>query len=162
VALPAQPRTLGSDQLAPLIKQENFYDAEMNPAGDFENVLADSGDSGTLIDERTGLMWQRGGLDLCSFRRMKKKIEELNRAGLAGYHDWRLPTLIEAMSLMEAVLNSQGLHLPSCFSGKQPFIFTADRRRPTGYWFVDFARARAYWSSGTVPGGFGRLCRKSD
>ncbi len=29
----------------------------------------------------------------------------------------------------------------------------------SSYWFVDFKQGRAFWSSGTIPGGFGRLVR---
>jgi hypothetical protein len=90
---------------------------------------------------------------------MKARIEELNSAGFAGFHDWRMPSPEEAMSLMEPTANAKGIHLHPCFSKEQPFVFTNARRAPTGYWFVDYAQGRIYWSSGTVPGGFCRLCR---
>ncbi|NTW88087.1 MAG: DUF1566 domain-containing protein [Desulfobulbaceae bacterium] len=160
VALASEPATLDDNQLDQLIRQGNFYDGQLNPQGLFANALADSGDDLTVIDERTGLMWQRGGLDLCSISSMNRRVEQLQAEGFAGYHDWRLPTLAEAMSLMQPTPNTKGLHLPLCFSKEQPFIFVAARRKPTGYWFVDYARGRAYWSSGTVPGGFARLCRR--
>ncbi len=159
VILAAEPATLDDHQLDQLIQGGNFYDAERNPQGAFTNALADPGDGLTVIDERTGLMWQRGGLDLCSSSSMKRRIAQLQAEGFAGHHDWRLPTLAEAMSLLEATTNTKGLHLAPCFSQAQPFIFVAARRKPTGYWFVDYIRGRAYWSSGTVPGGFARLCR---
>lgn len=162
VVLPAEPAVFDDNQIGPLLRQWNFYDAELNPQGAFVNAFADPGDNLTVVDERTGLMWQRGGLDLGSSSSMKRNIAQLNARGLAGYHDWRLPTLEESMSLMEAVPNSKGQHLHPCFSREQPFIFVAARRKPTGYWFVDYARGRVYWSSGTVPGGYGRLCRRVD
>ena len=61
------------------------------------------------------------------------------------------------MSLLEPVENAKGVHLHPCFSKEQPFIFVAAQRRPGGHWFVDFKHGRAFWSSGTIPGGFGRL-----
>lgn len=160
VVLPSESEALHDNQLGPLLRQWNFYDAQLNPQGAFANALADPGDNLTVVDERTGLIWQRGGLDLCSSSRMKQNIAKLNGEGWAGHHDWRLPTLEEAMSLMEAAPNDKGVHLHPCFSKAQPFIFVATRRKPTGYWFVDFMRGRVYWSSGTVPGGHGRLCRR--
>jgi hypothetical protein len=160
VVLPAEPAALHDNQLGPLLRQWNFYDAQLNPHGAFANALADPGDGLTVVDERTGLRWQRGGLDLSSRSRMKRNIGQLNGEGWAGQHDWRLPSLEEAMSLMEAAPNAKGLHLHPCFAKAQPFIFVAAQRKPTGYWFVDYARGRAYWSSGTVPGGYGRLCRR--
>jgi len=162
VILPAEHCTLRDDQVALLITQWNFYDLQLNPQGIFDNVLADTGNDLTVADERTGLMWQRSGLDLCSIRTMKRSIEQLNEEGFAGYHNWRMPTVEEAMSLMEATPNPGGVHIHPCFSKEQPFIFVAARRNPTGYWFVDYNQGKTYWSSGTVPGGFCRLCRRMD
>ena len=160
VILPAEHCTLHDDQIDQLMRQWNFYDSQLNPQGTFDNALADTDDGLTVIDERTGLMWQRAGLDLCSIRSMKRSIEQLNKDGFSGYHDWRMPTVEEAMSLMETVPNAKGVHLHPCFSKEQPFIFVAARRKPTGYWFVDYKQGKVYWSSGTVPGGFCRLCRR--
>ncbi len=63
------------------------------------------------------------------------------------------------MSLMEPVKNNKDIYLNPCFSKEQPFIFVDAQRKPGGYWFVDFKQGRAFWSSGTIPGGFGRLVR---
>lgn len=158
IALPAEPAALTDDQVVDLITSWNFFDAEHNPGGRFANHLHDSGER-TIVDQRTGLMWQSSGLDIASIRSINRSIVEVNRAGLAGYHDWRLPSLAEAMSLLEPIQNDKDLYLDSNFSGEQPFIFVAGQRHPGGYWFVDFKQGRAFWSSGTIPGGFGRLCR---
>ena len=159
ILLPTDQSSLPEDQLHETIKKWNFYDKILNPDGTFNNSLLDSKDDLTVIDETTGLMWQQSGLDLCSIRKMGRNILELNEKGFAGYNDWRFPTVEEAMSLMESSENSKGLHLNMCFSKEQPFIFVATKRKPTGYWFVDYKQGKVYWSSGTVPGGFARLCR---
>ena len=157
--LPASPAVINDDQIEPLIKKGNFFDSFFNPLGRFANALVDNGDGLTVTDERTGLMWQRAGLDIASIRTLRRNIEKLNREGFAGFHDWRLPTMEEALSLMEPEMNSKGLYLHPCFSREQPFIFVAAKRKPGGYWFVDYKQGRAFWSSGTIPGAFGRLCR---
>ena len=162
VTLPTEQCSLPEKELKQLITQLNFSDTILNPEGQFENALVDNGDKLTIIDERTGIMWQRSGLDLCSIRKMTRDIEELNKNTFAGFNDWRMPTVEEAMSLMEQVQNAKGLYLHPCFSKEQPFIFVAAKRKPTGYWFVDYKQGKIYWSSGTVPGGFCRLCRKID
>lgn len=159
VILPVEMQYIQEEEVGELLRRWNFYDSEHNPSGRFANCLVDSGNEETVIDLRTRLMWQRGGLDINSIRHMKKEIEQLNMDGFAGYHDWRLPTLEEAMSLMESELNEKGIHLHPCFSKKQPFIFVTAKRKPGGYWFVDFKQGRTFWSSGTIPGGFGRLVR---
>ena len=160
VVLPAEHCILRDEQLSQLIVKWNFYDSQLNPEGSFDNVLAATEGAAVVLDEKTGIMWQRGGLDLCSIRKMTSDIQELNREGFAGYNDWRMPTVEEAMSLIESTPNDKGLCIHPCFSKEQPFIFVAAKRKPTGYWFVDYKQGKVYWSSGTVPGGFCRLCRR--
>ncbi|XOF33064.1 MAG: DUF1566 domain-containing protein [Candidatus Electrothrix sp. YB6] len=160
VSLPATSLELVEEEADRLIKGYNFTDQERNPTGLFRNYLVDNGDNLTVTDRVTGLMWQRGGLDIMSHRMMRKAVEQLNRDGFAGYSDWLLPTLPEAMSLMEQELNAKKLYLHPAFSADQPFILVDSTRRPGGRWFVDFKQGRAYWASGTIPGGFGRLCRR--
>jgi len=159
VTLPSLPAVINDEDLAPLIKKWNFFDSVVNPQGRFENRLVDNGDGLTVSDERTGIMWQRAGLDIASIRAMQRHIAALNETGFAGFHDWRLPTMEEALSLMDPQMNTKGLYLNPCFSKEQPFVFVAAKRKPGGYWFVDYKQGRAFWSSGSIPGGFGRLCR---
>lgn len=159
VTLPAGSTILLDEDVDALIKKHNFFDSQRNPEGSFVNGLVNPGGELTVVDERTGLQWQSGGLDICSSRMMKKKIEEINSKGFAGHNDWRLPSLVEAMTLMDSSPNFKGVHLHPCFSRAQPFIFVEAQRKPGGYWFVDYKQGCAFWSSGTIPGGFGRLVR---
>jgi len=159
VTLPSDHATLQDEDVNTIVQEWNFFDTERNESGSFVNGLVDSGDGLTVIDERTGLQWQTGGVDICSIRTMNLKVKELNEKKFAGFGDWRMPTLEEALSLMETSKNFKGVFLNPCFSIDQPFIFIAAQRKPGGYWFVDYKQGRAFWSSGTIPGGFGRLCR---
>lgn len=159
VTLSDKPMKLQEEESEEYIRGENFTDHKRNPEGQFRNFLVDNGDGQTVTDKVTGLMWQRDGLDIMSNRMMRKAIEKLNKEGFAGYNDWRMPTLPEAMSLMEQELNAKELYLDPAFSKDQPFILVDATRRPGGQWFVDFKHGRTYWSSGTIPGGFGRLVR---
>lgn len=160
IDLPSGEAVINDDQIAEIIGRYNFFDKDHNPAGRFDNILVDNGDKLTVTDLKTGLMWQRGGLDISSIRTMQREIKELNQKGFAGYNDWRLPSMEETMSLLEQQKNDKGLYLHPCFTKLQAFIFVSAQRKPGGYWFVDFKQGRAFWSSGTIPGGFGRLCRK--
>ncbi len=157
--LPREASYIQQSEVASLMKKWNFFEAEHNPEGSFANHLVDTGDGLTVVDQQTGLMWQRGGLDITAIRTMLRNIETVNRADFAGHNDWRMPSMEEAMSLMEPVQNSKGTYLHPCFSKEQPFIFVAAKRKPGGYWFVDYKQGRAFWSSGTIPGAFARLCR---
>lgn len=147
------------DSVTVIIKEQNFFDSENNPAGVFENYLVDNGDGLTVIDMVTGLMWQRGGCDITSIRKVRKYVDKLNGEKFAGFNDWRLPTMEEALSLSVPKINDKGLYLHPCFSKEQPFIFISDWREPGGFWFMDYKQGTVFWASGTIPGGFGRVCR---
>ena len=160
VALPDQPEEVSEEDVTRLVLRYNFFDQERNQSGEFRSAFVDNGDDLTVSDRVTGLMWQRNGIDIMSHRMLDKEIVQLNKKRFAGYSDWRLPTMAEALSLMEREKNEQGQFLHQCFSAQQPFIFVAALRNPGGYWFVDYNQARVFWASGTIPGGFGRLCRR--
>ncbi len=57
----------------------------------------DNGD-GTVTDNITGLMWQKGYSEVK--RTFSQAVEEANDFELAGYTDWRLPTIKELYSLI--------------------------------------------------------------
>lgn len=159
VTLPADSAEMSEEDVCALTRQYKLFDSERNPGGNFANTLVDNGDGLTVSDLATGLMWQRDGLDIMSNRMLRQEVERLNRERFAGFSDWRIPSVAEALSLMEPVQNRHGQHVHPCFSPRQPFIFVAATRAPGGYWFVDYKQGRAYWASGTNPGGFARLCR---
>jgi hypothetical protein len=160
VELPHEPAEMSEEDVNGLVKEFNFAEQERNPEGVFAHALVDNEDNLTVTDKVTGLMWQRAGTDIMSHRSMRREVERLNKEQFAGYSDWRLPSMAEALSLLETekVANDQYLH--PCFSPEQPFVFVEAIRKPGGYWFVDYKQGRAFWSSGTIPGGFGRLCRE--
>lgn len=159
ITLPSDESFIQQSEIAAFVKKWNFFEAEHNPEGSFANHFADPGDGLTVVDQRTGLMWQREGLDITSIKTMLRNIEQVNKDNFAGHSDWRMPTIEEAMSLMDSTQNSKGIYLQPCFSKEQPFIFVNAKRKPGGYWFVDFKQGRTFWSSGTIPGAFARLCR---
>ena len=159
VSLPTSATVLNEDEVPSLIKKYGFFDSKHNPQGKFDTYLVDNGDGLTVSEMVSGVMWQRQGCDIISLRQVQNYIADINQNGFAGFSDWRLPSLEEAMSLLQPGLNAKGQHLHPCFSPQQPFIFVSGQRQPGGYWFVDYKQATTFWASGTIPGGFGRLCR---
>ncbi len=160
VLLPQEPMEMSEEDVVTLVTVYNFADQERNPRGFFTHLLVDNGDGLTVTDKVTGLMWQRSGTDIMSHRSLRRETAKLNQEQFAGYSDWRLPTMAEALSILEREKAANDQYLHPCFSGDQPFVFVEAVRRPGGQWFVDYKQGRAFWASGTIPGGFGRLCRR--
>ncbi len=102
------------------------------------NLKTIGGDK-VIIDRATGLMWHKGG----SGRRFtwvdaKGWIESLNGEGYAGYQDWRMPTLEEAVSLLEPSKKNGDLYIDPVFSKKQWNIHTGDQFLSKAGWLVFF------------------------
>ncbi len=106
------------------------------------NPKAIRGDK-VVVDNATGLMWHQSGSDYMYWDEAKKWIKKLNKrswlnkGGYAGYHDWRLPTLEEAASLLESNKRND-LYIDPVFSKKQRFIWTGDRYGSEAAWDVLF------------------------
>ena len=81
-----------------------------------------------VADNATGLMWhQNGADDAKTWYEAKGWIKKLNKRGYAGYRDWRLPTLDEAVSLLESSRINGDLYIDPVFSKKQTGILTGDK-----------------------------------
>ncbi|MBM9520464.1 DUF1566 domain-containing protein [Desulforhopalus vacuolatus] len=159
VTLPSAAQIINDEDIAGVIRKGNFFDRELNPEGRFENLFVAGESPEVAVDLRTGLMWEREGQDIHSIRTMRLNLERVNKEAFAGFSDWRLPSMEEALSLLEPERNMKGLYLHPCFHKMEAFVFVNATRKPGGYWFVDFKQGRAFWSSGSIPGGFGRFVR---
>jgi len=96
------------------------------------------GDS-VVQDSTTGLFWQQSGsLEILTFERAQAYVDGLNKSGYGGYTDWRLPTLEEAISLMEPVQNQADLFVDPVFDSAQYRIWTADKESASRAWYVSF------------------------
>jgi len=90
------------------------------------NLKAIKGDK-VVVDNATGLMWhQSGSGDEMLWNGAKEWVEDLNSEGYAGCQDWRLPTVDEAVSLLESSRINGDLYIDPVFSKKQEWILTGD------------------------------------
>lgn len=109
------PTILSEDEAKTMIIEKDFYDSSWNKTGaglpdDYAVVVGDDEVAEAIIDRSTGLMWQQSGSlrPMLSKKDAPKYIAYLNMEKFAGYDDWRLPTLEEAMSLMKPVPRKDG------------------------------------------------------
>ena len=117
------------------------------------NIKAVSGDV-VVVDNATGLMWhQSGSYNELYWDEAKEWVEDLSsEEGYAGYHDWRLPTVDEAVSLLESSKKNGGLYIDPVFSKKQEWIWNGDECEDGSVvaWGVDFnsgyvSRSRTFY-----------------
>ena len=117
------------------------------------------GDEKVVVDHATGLMWQQSGsYDYMKRKEVKKWLRGLNRKGYAGYTDWRVPTVEEASSLLEASEKNGNLYIDTVFDKKQRWLWTGDSCSSGGMWRVYFDDGYVDW--GDVSLLFVRLVRK--
>ena len=144
---------LTAGQVTRMVKKFDFYHGKWdlewdNPGGkgiihDYEETVVQK--ERVLIDRATGLMWQQGGSsEGMNYEKAQEYIADLNRRKIGGFDDWRLPTLEEAMTLMEPQKQSNGLYIEPIFDKTQRWIWTADRRKASFAWVVNFYYGRCY------------------
>ncbi len=123
-----------------MLRNKGIFDSRRNPSGPGISHKYEAQSGGTVVyDRTTGLMWQQSGSQSdMNYERVKNYISELNREQFAGYNDWRLPTLEEAMSLMEPTIKNGDLHIDQIFDPCQMRIWTSDFRRDSMSWVVRF------------------------
>ena len=133
------------DDIVKIIKDNNFYASNINKSGNFENDFVDNGD-GTVLDRKTGLMWQKSGSNnYMSFQDAKNYIRNLNQERFAGYNDWRLPTIEELASLLESTKLNGDLYIYPVFDRQQNGCWSSTTRSSGSWWVVDFFYGDVYW-----------------
>jgi len=98
-----------------------------------------------LFDKATELTWQQSGSPVAvTHADAKKYIGELNKQKFANHKDWRLPSLDEAMSLLEPRKNENDLYLDSDFDSAQSWVWTGEKPSDGAAWVVTFRTGYCY------------------
>ena len=122
---------LREDEWQSTLFKYGFFDSERNQGGSFHHqyqVISLHGDK-VVLDYTTGLMWYPGGSQYeVPYERIPLWLDWLNRKDYAGFHDWRLPTLEEAASLLQnGPKGSKNRFIDEVFSTNESTIYTGDR-----------------------------------
>jgi hypothetical protein len=160
VHLRSEKQTVSVNDAKVMVVTDHFYHATWNAGGQglvhryetkaVKNVLL-------VVDHATGLMWQRGGSGEGDGSQGDRKdaddyVRALNAKKYAGFDDWRLPTLEEAMSLMTPPEKGQPAemmygektekgvnHIDASFENSvAPMVWTADMQSPERGWMLYF------------------------
>ncbi|MCK6469910.1 MAG: DUF1566 domain-containing protein [Candidatus Brocadia sinica] len=123
-----------------VLKDKGLFDSRRNSSIQGFSHEFQVQDGGTAVyDHASSLLWQQSGSQgEMNYEETKSYISKLNHEQFAGYHDWRLPTLEEAMSLMEPTKKNGDLHIDQIFDPCQVRIWTSDFRRDSMSWVVRF------------------------
>ena len=166
IRLRNQTVSLSASDVDDMLRKHDFYDNKRNPEGKgFLHQYREQKKKSdkVIIDNVTGLMWQQScskNLKNISSAKVKDYINLCNKSnhGFGGYYDWRLPTLEEAMSLMEP--NRKGIllkdnYINNSFDRKKSVIWTSDCE--TSYqksaWFVSYKKGNCF----TIPLGLEKI-----
>lgn len=144
--LRSEPTSLSSDEVVGMLKKHDFYCNHKNSNGKgYDNNFELQKNGLVVYDKTSDLMWQwSGSFEVLGYENAKKYIDELNTNQFADFQDWRLPTLEEAMSLMEPVKNENvlpgsGRFTDTVFNGTQRHIWTNDPVECSSLcWVVDY------------------------
>jgi hypothetical protein len=147
--------TLEEYYVRQMIKEYDFPELHKNRFGEglqHQYELIERKGEKLIIDHTTGLMWQQSGSDDSipvegtrsndenwkPIFEVQEHIQILNKELFGGFDDWRLPTLEEAMSLLEPKENEYGLYIYQAFDQKQLWIWTTDENSAGRPWNVSF------------------------
>ena len=147
IKLRTTPASLSTNDVKAMMLEKGFYGAvgisEENE-NEFSNGLANDyqalAGGNIILDRTTGLMWQQSGSsDQMNYEAAQAYIARLNRDKFAGFADWRLPTLEEAMSLIKPA-EYPAMYIAPAFDETQRWIWTADRSSeyPAEIWFAGY------------------------
>ncbi len=141
----SKPAELDEADVKKMLKDLKLFDSDWNKTSKgFNNQLEATTIKGKKIvsDKNSGLMWQQGGSsEYVNYEKAEKYIQDLNEKNYAGFNDWRLPTLEQAMSLMEPEKKNKGLYIDPLFDTQQEWIWTCDpvKGEPLRVWVVGFS-----------------------
>ncbi len=143
------PGRLSEDKAVVMIKKFDFFDIKRNGTGsgiDRQLQIREIAGDQVIFDPISDLVWQHGGAQNSMwYDEAKSWIASINQHGYAGYNDWRLPTLEEAMSLMKSKKNDRGLYIDAMFSNKQITTWTSDmNENASRAWVVFFNYGSCY------------------
>ncbi len=113
--------------------------------------------NGTVLDTRTGLMWQKAD----SYHDVKKGmnwyealeyVDIKNAQKFGGFNDWRLPTMSELNEIWDpqrtlASKDGEPIGLPGVFaSGGSYYLWTGTEQNLNNAWYFGLGQHEDYWN----------------
>jgi len=135
-------KELSVDEMKQMLVERRFFDSYWHKDGKgIKHQYKDTTRFGKklVIDYATDLVWQQfGSEEEMTYEEANAYVAQLCRENYGGYSNWRLPTLEEAMSLMEPNEPDGDLYIDLLFDRKQRWIWTADQHSAGVAWVAYF------------------------
>ncbi len=139
-----EQRMINKNTVKSMLNKNKLFDSRWNQSAKgifhlYELIILDR--KNVVFDATTGLMWQQAGSsEKLAFANANRYVEGLNHNKFAGFDDWRLPTVEEAMSLMKPLQEEGDSYIDPIFHSGQPRVWTIDKTRllRRGAWYVNF------------------------
>jgi hypothetical protein len=136
---------LSVEQVKKMLQEKNFFDSDYHKNGNglqHQYEVSEQEGAQLVADHATGLIWQRAGSEKeLTYEKAKAYVTKLRQQNYGGFSDWRLPTLEEAMSLMEPEKKNDDLYIAPEFDSTQRWIWTADTPSAGVAWVAYFGSA---------------------
>ncbi|MFX0211663.1 MAG: DUF1566 domain-containing protein [Candidatus Hodarchaeota archaeon] len=142
-----------------IIKDKGFHCPGDKFKGTFENSYEQAVLRGVnvITDHTTNLMWQEAeDKTRFSWEEAEAYVAKMNQENLAGFSDWRIPTVEELLSLMESSKKNDN-YIDPLFQKELLSTWTIDIVKDAfaGAWFVDFNEGKA--ADGNRAAGLGHV-----
>lgn len=144
---------LAAEDVREMIKKNGFFDSGAsrtpwaNPEADgFSNRFEIKENGRIVVDYASGLVWDTNGSnEMMYYADAQKYIEMFNKSNSSGHSDWRLPTIEEAMSLMDKKANGvPPMHIDTVFNRQPWAMWTSDKQDSEHMWVTYFLRGECY------------------
>jgi len=143
IRLRSESLELSENDVKKMLQEKDFFDVDQNWMAKgikHQYEMIEQHGKKLVTDYTTGLTWQQSGSDKdMTFDGAERHVRHLNEQRFAGFGDWRLPTLEEAMSLVEPKPHEHRFHIDCVFSIEQNEIWTTDENAVGEAWAVNFA-----------------------
>lgn len=150
--LRAAPTEVSAEALQQMLREYQFnhpadwskYGLSPSLTGTFRHAyerLTASDGASVVADYATNLLWQHSSPPTpVTWNDARTYVQDLNRTGYGGYTDWRLPTIEELASLLEAAKSAQHLYLDATFGATQLWCWSADLAASAAghVWYISF------------------------
>jgi hypothetical protein len=113
-------------------------------------AMYDTAITGTVFDRMTGLMWQRSASGTTYTNAAAAAACKGSKVG--GYMDWRLPTVLELVSIVDYTATSPSVDT-AVFSGTSSNLYWTSSllaSRPSNAWYVSFAQGSTNFVDATT------------